>query len=184
MRDPLEQDAPEATALTPDARDWATTVRQRCPVCGLDPSSADRAEIAATLRATVPRWRAVLARPDVRHRARPGVWSPLEYACHVRDALAVHSARLELLLRTDAPLFEDWDQDIAALDGEYPQENPTAVADELAVAAGALADMLDTVHEADWERSAHRSNGEAFTVDDLARYLLHDVTHHLRDVSG
>lgn len=184
MRDPLEQDAPEARAATPDPGDWASTVAQRCAGCGLDVSTIEGSELGPTLRTTVPRWRAVLARADVRLRPRPGVWSPLEYACHVRDALAVHGARLELILRTDAPLFEEWDQDIAALDGEYLRQDPATVADEIAAAAGTLADMLDTVEGKDWERFAHRSDGSRLTVDELARYLLHDVSHHLRDVGG
>ena len=34
-----------------------------------------------------------------------------------------------------------------------------------------------------WDRPGRRSNGSVFTVDTLARYHLHDVEHHLHDVS-
>ncbi len=29
-----------------------------------------------------------------------------------------------------------------------------------------------------------RSNGSVFTVETLAKYFLHDLEHHVRDVSG
>ena len=37
---------------------------------------------------------------------------------------------------------------------------------------------------AQWDRPGRRGNGSVFTVDSLARYHLHDVEHHLVDVSG
>ena len=34
-----------------------------------------------------------------------------------------------------------------------------------------------------WQRTGRRSNGSAFTVESIGRYHLHDVVHHLWDVS-
>ena len=34
----------------------------------------------------------------------------------------------------------------------------------------------------EWQRPGRRSDGAEFTIDSLARYLLHDVVHHLHDV--
>ena len=34
-----------------------------------------------------------------------------------------------------------------------------------------------------WERTGRRSNGDLFTVQTLGVYHLHDVTHHLWDVT-
>ena len=44
--------------------------------------------------------------------------------------------------------------------------------------------VLDSVGPDEWQRPGRRSNGSAFTVDTLARYLLHDVVHHVHDVAG
>jgi len=37
---------------------------------------------------------------------------------------------------------------------------------------------------AQWDRPGRRSDGLVFTILTLARYHLHDVEHHLFDVSG
>ena len=70
--------------------------------------------------------------------ARPGpVWSPLEYACHVRDVHRVFGERVRLMLAEDDPLFANWDQDETALAERYGEQDPAAVADELVEAAEA-----------------------------------------------
>lgn len=184
MTDPLEQDAPSAQAVEPDMRIWSGVLDGPCPVCSFDAGAVAPAQLGTRLRDAVPRWQAVLARPGADVRSRPGIWSPLEYGCHVRDIVAVFGARLHLMLRTDEPLFEDWDQDIAALDGEYARQDPAEVSTELTLACQTVADALDAVTDDEWARTANRSDGSTFTVLTLGRYLLHDVMHHLHDVGG
>ena len=43
------------------------------------------------------------------------------------------------------------------------------------------ADVLDRVDNDEWGKQGMRSDGAAFTVESLARYMLHDVEHHLWD---
>ncbi len=64
-------------------------------------------------------------------RPAPAVWSPLEYACHVRDVFDLACVRVELMLTEDAPRFANWDQDATAIDDDYPSQDPQAVADQL-----------------------------------------------------
>jgi hypothetical protein len=52
------------------------------------------------------------------------------------------------------------------------------------LAAGAVSALYRSVPDDAWERSGRRSNGSVFTISSLARYHLHDVVHHLWDVSG
>ena len=47
----------------------------------------------------------------LRHRSAPDVWSPLEYACHVRDVLGVQRERM---LRTQAEDEMDVDRGLGA----------------------------------------------------------------------
>ncbi|WP_278236214.1 DinB family protein [Isoptericola sp. AK164] len=170
--------------IEPDTKDWTWVVEQPCPACGFDPADVDPLAVGDAVRALVPRWRAVLARPGVRRRPVPQVWSPLEYGAHVRDVFGVFDERLALMLATDGAAFANWDQDAAALAGGYAALDPARVADELAVAGAAVADRFDTVAEQDLERVGRRSNGSVFTVRTFGRYFLHDVVHHLDDVDG
>ena len=88
------------------------------------------------------------------------------------------------MLTEDTPRFANWDQDAAALEEHYDQQDPARVADELTLAAAALAVTFAEVPEDAWGRTGLRSNGSHFTVDSIGRYFAHDVVHHLHDVEG
>ena len=103
-----------------------------CPECGFDAQRVDaRADIAAMVRHQADAWRAVLARTDVAQRPRADVWSPLEYACHVRDVFTLFDTRLHLMLDEHDPLFANWDQDATAVEQRYGEQQPDRVALEL-----------------------------------------------------
>ncbi len=106
----------------------------------------------------------------------------LEYSCHVRDVHRVFRERLQLMLDEDDPQFVNWDQDATAVEERYGEQEPSDVSDELVSAAAAVADLYDAVPPDAWERPGRRSNGTTFTVATLAKYHLHDVVHHLRDI--
>ena len=127
-------------------------------------------------------WPAVLTRPDAVQRPRPTTWSPLEYACHVRDVCRLFEQRLELMLTRDAPTFENWDQDETAVADRYGEQDPARVAGELNAAAASFAAAYARVPSDGWGRTGIRSNGSEFTVLTLGQYGLHDLRHHLWDV--
>ena len=110
------------------------------------------------------------------------MWSPLEYGCHVRDVYRICDGRLELMLsrgRPDVPqLGPGRDRARATL----RHAGSGAVAVELASRGHALADRFDGVSGEQWARPGTRSDGARFTVESFARYVVHDVVHHLVDV--
>jgi hypothetical protein len=170
--------------ITPDDKDWTWVLREPCPECGFDASSLDAAAIGEHTRAMLPTWQAVLARPDAAVRRTPGLWSDLEYACHVRDVFRLSRVRLDLMLTEDAPQFANWDQDETALAERYDLQDPAVVATELVEAGAVLADAFDAVRPDQYERTGLRSDGALFTVDTFGRYVLHDPLHHLHDVGA
>jgi hypothetical protein len=170
--------------ITPDTKDWTWVVERPCPECGFDAASLNVAGAAAATRETIARWATVLARPDVRTRPAPTVWSPLEYGAHVRDVFLVMHGRLAAMMTDDDPLFANWDQDAAALAGNYAAADPEAVVAALTSAGEAVAALLGIVTSEDAVRPGRRSNGSRFTVESLSQYMVHDVVHHLHDVAG
>ncbi|MEL7977410.1 DinB family protein [Isoptericola sp. F-RaC21] len=178
MTDPTAQ----PDGIVPDTKDWTWVLDRPCPECGFAAAGVEPADVGPAVRETLPRWRAALARPDVAERPRAGVWSTLEYAAHVRDVFRIFDERLALMLAHDDPAFANWDQDVAALEGDYAHQDPRALAGELAAAGEAVAAAFDAVAPGQAERTGRRSNGSVFTVRTLGQYFLHDVVHHLHDV--
>lgn len=168
--------------IEPDTKDWTWVLQRRCPDCGIDVCEVPIGELARYTRATVQAWQRVLGRPDVRTRPAPAVWSPLEYACHVRDVYRLFGERLTAMLEQDDPQFANWDQDATAEAERYGEQDPAEVFGELTRAGEELADLFDGVDGNAWLRPGRRSNGSVFTVESLGRYFLHDVVHHLHDV--
>jgi DinB family protein len=118
----------------------------------------------------------------VTRRPTPGVWSPLEYACHVRDVHRLFQDRLQLILVAENPIFPDWDGDQAAEDGVYNQQPSAVVARDLVHAARGTAARYASIEVDQWQRTGQRSDGSPFTVATLGTYQLHDAVHHLHDV--
>lgn len=174
--------ASQRTAITPDTKDWTWVINRRCPECGF--VAPEPTEVAARIEATIPRWASALQLSDVAVRSDPHRWSVLEYGCHVRDVCRVFGGRLTQLLADDGPTFADWDQDQAAIDGLYHEQQPGPVADEYAGEAEQIAGRFARVSDEQWARPGTRSNGSQFTVGTLAVYFLHDLEHHLHDVGG
>ena len=171
-------------SIEPDSKDWTWVITSPCPECGLDVSKVPYDDIPALLRANAASWEELLLRSGIAQRPRPDVWSPLEYACHVRDVFRLFDRRLVRMLTEDDPLFDNWDQDATAVEDRYADQVPTLVAGDLVTAAAALAERFAAVPPDGRSRPGRRSDGASFTVESFARYLLHDPVHHLHDVSG
>ncbi|MEO7131939.1 MAG: DinB family protein [Dermatophilaceae bacterium] len=183
MTDDVLQDPGPAA---PDGADWTWVLTRPCPDCGFDAAHLGRDQIPELLQDAKRRYAAVLGQGEVRARPASGVWSPLEYSCHVRDVCVVMTARLEQILDGCGRVvtFADWDQDRAAANGRYWRSDPTAVQQEVTDAFDAAAAAYARPVEGEWAWPALRSNGSRFTAETLARYFLHDVRHHLWDVRG
>ncbi|GAB2470148.1 DinB family protein [Jatrophihabitans fulvus] len=163
----------------PDGKDWTWTLTRPCLDCGFDATAVTRPEVPGLTR----RYAGELAeRADDTGRPSPTVWSPLEYACHVRDVCVLFEQRLDLMLTEDDPLFANWDQDETAVARRYWEADPATVRRELEAAASSVADAFAAVDGDRWQRPGRRSNGSAFTVESFARYFLHDLAHHAWDV--
>ena len=72
-------------SITPDSKDWTWVLERPCPECGFEAAAHDVSDLPELLEATSSSWSQALGRGDATERPRPGVWSALEYGCHVRD---------------------------------------------------------------------------------------------------
>jgi len=179
----MEQPLPEQPV--PDTKDWTWTIRMRCPDCGLEAGTLGVPEIADRLEAAAVEWVQILTQnPAADRRPEPRVWSPLEYGAHVRDLIELYDARLVLMLVENDPAFANWDQDETAIASDYLSLDPDQVAAEIAGFSQTLVARIRALEESQLERRGFRSDGAEFTVRSFLQYFLHDVIHHLWDVTG
>lgn len=121
----------------------------------------------------------------LRRRPSPEVWSPLEYAVHVRDVLEVQRERIMAALLGDAPTFAPMGRDERVAEWRYNEQDPAVVADELRRNAAELAAVLDSLDDAGWERigiynwPAHAERDVTW----IARHTVHEMAHHLLDIN-
>ncbi|TNM39820.1 DinB family protein [Nocardioides albidus] len=168
--------------IAPDTKDWTWVLERPCPECGFDPAAVERAGLGDAVRDNAAFWATALGDPRAAQRPAPGVWSPVEYACHVRDVNRVFAGRLEQMLTEDDPQFADWDQDETAVTERYDEQRAADVVPDLLAAGERVAAGYDGVRNDAWDRPGRRSNGSLFTVDTIGRYHLHDLVHHRWDV--
>lgn len=168
-----------------ETKSWTWVNERACPECGFDASAVDARDVADLLVANLADWHRLLAADDrlLRTRPDPSTWSPLEYACHVRDVLELLAHRVERTLAEDRPTFEDWHPDDRAASGRYDQER--SVTDVLAAMtdrSGHVVALVANLTDEGWERRGVRADGLEFTNAFMATYLTHDVVHHVSDV--
>jgi hypothetical protein len=157
-----------------------------CDECGFVYADVAAGDLPRRLAEAGPRFAAALAAiPDPRRRPAPEVWSPLEYTCHVRDVLQVQTARLALALATDNPSFAPMGRAERAVADAYNTQDPPTVAAQLTEAADTLATAFGAVTAGRWTRTGvyNWPTVRARTVLWLGRHTVHEVEHHLRDVT-
>ena len=163
----------------------------RCPECGfgydlaLAPGAAGAIvagadEMAGLLTAPPAAGAALTNRPE----DAPATWSPLEYACHLRDVLLVQRERVLLARRVEGTGFAPMGRDERVEHDGYAAQDPGDVARQLRDAARLFANVLDRLDPADWDRRVIYNFPEP-TERDLtwmAVHTQHEVVHHLQDV--
>jgi DNA segregation ATPase FtsK/SpoIIIE, S-DNA-T family len=161
---------------------------EHCLECGFVYAALPRDEIATSLRSVADQYRSRLIGLDgatLRRRPLPDVWSPLEYAAHVRDVLATQRERAALALRSTDPTFPSMRPEALVVERAYNDDDPSAVVARVEFGAELLAALFDGLSEAEWGRGGVY-NWPSPARRDLVwigRHTVHELAHHLLDIS-
>ena len=158
-----------------------------CPTCrlayahlGFDRCLALVGESTTALAALLP----TVGDEALRRRPRPEVWSPVEYACHVRDVLLTFAVRVHRGVVEDRPVLDPMYADWRAQRFGYARTGLDVLSAELAPAAAGFADEVRAVPDDAWDRTVVRRPEEERTVRWLVRQAAHECVHHLADVTA
>jgi hypothetical protein len=118
----------------------------------------------------------------LRGRPQPEVWSPVEYACHVRDVLLTFAVRVHRGVVEGRPTLDPMYADWRAERFGYGATRLDVLSVELTAAAKGFADEVRAVPDDAWDRHVARRPEEVRTVRWLVRQAAHECVHHLADV--
>ncbi|WP_030303692.1 DinB family protein [Streptomyces katrae] len=155
-----------------------------CGECGFTYDLDLAPSVASLAREHAARFADFLRGPEaLARRPAPGVWSPLEYACHVRDVLLVQRERVLAARRINTPVAEPMGRDERVEHEGYAFQDPADVARQLTDAAALFANVLDRLPPTHWERTLVYSYPEPAerTLRWVAVHTLHELRHHLLD---
>lgn len=157
-----------------------------CRQCGFS-YAVGREEITPWLRSDARAFvTKLVALDDAEVRRRPAldVWSPLEYACHVRDMLGVQTERVALVQSETDPAFEPMGRNERVIEDRYNEQDPATVAEAVLAAAETFAANLDRLNDTGWTRTGIYNYPERAlrTVEWIAIHTDHELLHHRGDI--
>ncbi|POX53149.1 hypothetical protein C3489_16610 [Streptomyces sp. Ru71] len=157
-----------------------------CAECGFEYDLALAPSVPGLALEHAERYAALLEAdaPALGRRPAPGVWSPLEYACHVRDVLLVQRERALAALRRDTPVAESMGREERVEHDGYGLQQPADVARQLGDAALLFGQVLARLSPGGWERTLVYTYPERAerSLRWLAVHTLHELRHHLLDM--
>jgi hypothetical protein len=159
----------------------------RCTECGFDYDLTNGEDFVGLAAPVVDSYVELLRTTNLsRLQRRPSsrVWSPLEYACHVRDELLVQRERILAARRRDRPTAEPMGRDERVEHDGYNSQQPEDVVRQLVMAAALLSNVLSRLSSTDWDRTMIYTYPEPAerSVRWVAAHTLHELRHHLLDI--
>jgi hypothetical protein len=157
-----------------------------CPGCGFTYGELPRHHLAAQLGESGRSYGLRLV-PDtevLHRRPSPGEWSPLEYACHVRDVVLMQRDRVYVALVEDEPSFKPMYREERVVFDRYDRQRPAVVGAQVAMAADLLANAFEGLGEAQWSRPLVYGFPDPARrdIEWVAHHTLHELVHHLVDI--
>lgn len=159
----------------------------RCLVCGFVYTEVSVDAAVELVRKLPDRVEAAVAgRADEHLRVRPsaGVWSALEYVCHLRDVYVVSTIRLYRTRVEDVPILEPMLNDLRVVRFRYNDRAMACVLAELRDDVAGFLEESERNTEETWQRTACRLPGEERSARWLLRQASHEGVHHVRDIEA
>jgi hypothetical protein len=107
-----------------------------------------------------------------------GKWTPRQVVHHVADSHMNALGRMKLILTEDKPTWFAYKQDAWAETADVTALSPRVSLDIVKGVQERMAKLLESLADADWQRSGNHPERGVMTIDDLAAlYARHGDKH-------
>ena len=157
-----------------------------CNNCGFA-YDASHDDVVRRLAGAATRLRQTVERLDpaaVDVGVRPGLWSVRQYLAHMADWAEIIATRIRTILAEDEPAILDIDQDARASEQGYQAWDIAKSLDRYANGITQAIEAISDGGSAGWSRVGTREPFGRQPVSAFGQDLLHELEHHLVDISG
>lgn len=143
----------------------------------------DPIEVLSGLDVSLARATAGLTPTQLRQPEKPGKWSVIEVVQHLADSELVTSYRIRMILASDTPDIQGYDQDAWAHRLRYAESSlPDALA-QIRVLRGRGLELLRGLQPDEWERAGMHSERGRESIRHITKLqAAHDLVH-LRQIA-
>jgi hypothetical protein len=120
---------------------------------------------------------------QLRQPEKPGKWSVIEVVQHLADSEIVYGYRIRMILASDTPNIEGYDQDAWAKRLRYAQVSLADALAQIRVLRAQTLKLLAGLSPDEWERAGMHSERGRESVRHITKLLAaHDLVH-LRQIA-
>ena len=143
----------------------------------------DPIEVQSQLADSIERATAGLSLAQLRQPERPGKWSVIEVVQHLADSEIVTGYRIRMILASDTPDIQAYDQDAWAQRLRYAEASLPGALAQIRVLRGRSLELLRGLRPDEWERAGMHSERGRESVRYITKLQAgHDLVH-LRQIA-
>ncbi|MCO5177357.1 MAG: DinB family protein [Thermomicrobiales bacterium] len=115
---------------------------------------------------------------DLQRAAAGGGWGSVEIFCHLRDADALATERIQRILSEDEPYIPAVDETLWPIERDYASQNARAALDEFDAIRQHFVTTLETLTANQLDRRGyHEDHGEQTVREYIDNAIQHDADH-------
>jgi uncharacterized damage-inducible protein DinB len=112
----------------------------------------------------------------------PGKWSTQQVVIHLGDAESAFADRMRRIIAMDGPVLLAWDENLFTARLHYNEQSAEDAVEMIILTRRQLARVLRLLSDNDFHRAGEHSEKGPQTLEDVLKYAVMHLEHHLKFV--